>query len=248
MNTIVVFSLKGGTGRTTVACNLAAELVEQGRRVAVVDADPQNALGLHLGMRVGERFGVARGDLTDHDISKYQRSLSKVSHVPFGQCNFEELLELERARVENYAWLDDRLARLTPPDTEIRILDVPAGVSGWLYHTVCAAELVLVVLQADAASYATLPATEEFLSRRGASKGIAYLLNMMDARKPLSVDVRGAMTGIVAKNMLPFTIPHDEAMREAFAQQKSIREHAPDSQASFAFGELADWILDLFRG
>ena len=242
MKTVAVFSVKGGTGRTTIACNLAAELIHQGRRCTVVDADPQNALGLHLGMKVDERFGLSRDGLSSHDIAKYQRSLTKVSHVPFGQCSFEELLELERQRVENYAWLEERLPRLVPPGTEIVLLDLPAGVTGWTYHTLATADLVLVVLQADAASYATIPLTEEVLGRSG-TRHVGYLLNMMDARLPLSLDVRGAMGGVVAKYLLPFTIPRDEALREAFAQQRPIQEHAPESQSAFAFGELSDWAL-----
>jgi cellulose synthase operon protein YhjQ len=247
MKTVVLFSIKGGTGRTSVACNLGAELTQQGRRCTVVDADPQNALGLHLGMGVGERFGVGRHDLTSHDIARHQRGLTKVSYLPFGQSSFEELLEFERLSVESYAWLDERLHRLLPPGTEIALIDLPAGVRGWTYHVVSSADLVLVVLQADAASYATIPATEEMLTRCGARQ-VAYLVNGMDARMPLSVDVRAAMSGVVSKNLLPFTIPADEAMREAFAQQKTVQEHAPDSQAAFAFGELADWIQAVLRG
>lgn len=247
MKTVVLFSVKGGTGRTSLACNLGAELTQQGRRCSVVDTDPQNALGLHLGMAVGERFGVARHDLTSHDIARHQRGLTKVSYLPFGHCSFEELLEFERQAVENYAWLDERVHRLLPPGTEVALIDLPAGVRGWTYHALSGADLVLVVLHADAASYATIPTTEEMLSRCGA-KHVGYLVNQMDARMPLSVDVRGAMSGIVSKSLLPFTIPDDEAMREAFAQQKTIQEHAPDSQAAFAFGELADWVQATLRG
>ena len=48
MKTVAIFSLKGGTGRTTIACNLGDQLNAQGFQTVVVDADPQNAVGLHL--------------------------------------------------------------------------------------------------------------------------------------------------------------------------------------------------------
>ncbi len=48
--TIALANQKGGTGKTTTAVNLAAALVERGRRVLLIDLDPQSHLTAHLGV------------------------------------------------------------------------------------------------------------------------------------------------------------------------------------------------------
>ena len=54
--------VRGGCGVTTVVAALGHALHAQGERVLLVDASPDNLLGLHLGLPVDERGGWARKD------------------------------------------------------------------------------------------------------------------------------------------------------------------------------------------
>ena len=62
LHIIAISNRKGGTGKTTVAVNLAAELAMLGRRVLLIDLDSQGHCAVGLGTKVD------RGDATVHRL------------------------------------------------------------------------------------------------------------------------------------------------------------------------------------
>ncbi len=72
MRSIAVMNQKGGVGKTTTAVNLSAALAEAGKRVLVIDLDPQAHASLHLGVTVrdGEAsmYDVLTGDSQFRDV------------------------------------------------------------------------------------------------------------------------------------------------------------------------------------
>src|SRR6478735_393544 len=72
MRSIAVMNQKGGVGKTTTAVNLSAALSKAGKRVFVIDLDPQAHASLHLGIvvRDGEAsmYDVLTGDRQFRDV------------------------------------------------------------------------------------------------------------------------------------------------------------------------------------
>lgn len=240
---VAIYSLKGGTGRTTISANLGAELTRRGVPCLLVDTDPQNTLGLHFGMEMGERFGMALPGGSYADFEAYRRrNTTKVAHVPFGHLTPDEVLDIQDERQLAGEWLSSCLSRYVPPETELILVDMPPGFDRWAVRALASVDLVLVVLQADGASYATTPMVEELLLDR-APDTVAYLINQVDTRHALSRDVRDSLGNLLGERLLPFVVPYDEALRESLAQQRVLLEHAPDSRAASSIAKLADWLL-----
>ena len=77
--------------------------------------------------------------------------------LPFGAVTEHDLAALEAQIAAHPRWLLDHLRALQPPDDALVLLDTPPGPSAYGRQALGIAHWVMVVMLADAASYATLP-------------------------------------------------------------------------------------------
>ncbi len=235
MKMIALLSLVGGTGRTTLAAHLAALLAERLGPGLAVDVDPQNALGLHFGVRPGDKAGLLSAS-PPRPVAKVRGC--RAACMPFGYHDEASLVAAER-EASHLGWLQERLASVTRGAVWC-LLDTPAGRTPWTRQALASADLVVVVLRADAVGYASVPATLAFVEAvRGDTANLLWLVNAFDELRPLSRDVLAGLRDTLGESLLPTCIADDEAVREAAAQQALLADGV-GSQAARAMRQIAD--------
>ncbi len=236
MRLLTVASAKGGVGKTTITENLAVALSRQtGRTVLAVDLDPQNALGLHLGLSPQELRGLSRASLAQQSWQEVCfESQPGLYVLPFGVVTEEDRTKLEAQIAANPRWLIDHLQALQLPSNALVVLDTPPGPSVYGRQALTAAHWVVIVMLADAASYATLPMMQRlvqtYCTPRVDFVDTLYLLNQVDSRRQLSQDILRVLRESVGSHFVG-AVHTDEAVPEALALSTSVLDYGPHSQA-----------------
>jgi chromosome partitioning protein len=216
---VAVANQKGGVGKTTTAINLATALVAVGRRVLLVDADPQGNASTGLGVDRKQRRA------STYELLIGQTTLGQAMRptaVP-GLDIIPASAALSGAEVE-LVDVDRRAHRLAAAlaghGHDHVLIDTPPSLGLLTVNALVAADRVLVPLQAEffaleglSALLGTIERVRGGLNPRLALLGI--VLTMADRRNRLSeqvgLDVRTVMGDAVLKTVVPRNVRLSEA-------------------------------------
>jgi len=149
MRTIAVMNQKGGVGKTTTSVNLAAALARAGKRVCVIDMDPQGHASFHLGLECGP--GVA----TVYDVFAGEADVDQVRQL-VGQnisvipSNIDlAAAEVELANVGGREFLLRNAMKHWQENNKLDyvIMDCPPSLGVLTINALCAVTEVLIPLQ-----------------------------------------------------------------------------------------------------
>jgi chromosome partitioning protein len=237
---VSIINQKGGTGKTTTTINLGSALQKEGKRVLLVDLDPQGNLSYSLDVvnptvTVADLFtgsntlGEAIVSKEGLDILPGSNELVDVEIALVGQENRERFLKQILEDAEGYDYV---------------LIDCPPSLSLLTVNALTASDEVLIPLQMEVLTLqglsqilATVGKIRQAFNPKLTIKGIVIV--MYDKRRKLSQEIEDYLAENTEERIFSSRIRLNVKLAEAPSFGKSILSYDPSSYGAKDYTSLA---------
>ena len=245
---ISISNQKGGVGKTTTTCNLAAGLTKKGFHVLVIDLDAQGNLGFSVGADIdtcATIYDVLKGSTkTQFAIQKKETADIITSSILLSG------IELEFTNTGREFLLKEAIGPILD-NYDYILLDTPPALGILTINAFTAADTIIVPMLSDIFSlqgiaqlYETFERVKKYCNPNLTIAGI--LLTKHNSRTHLSREIRGTAE-LIARDLniklFDSTIRSSVVVSEAQSVQQSILEYAPKHNISKDYLQFTNELL-----
>lgn len=247
---IAIFNQKGGVGKTTTNINLAACLAKKGKKILVLDIDPQGNTTSGLGIEKKALKKSSYDLMIEDDINAGDVILKTgVDNLDIIPAN----VSLSGAEVE-LAIIRGREKRLKKALNQVKgkydfiFIDCPPSLGLLTINSLTAVDSVLIPIQCEfyalegvAQLMNTIEIVRKNLNEKLYVQGV--ILSMFDGRTNLSIQVVEEVKKYFREKVYKTVIPRNVRLAEAPSYGLPIIEYDPKSKGAEAYREFADEFL-----
>jgi len=250
MGRIIAFAnQKGGVGKTTTCVNLSAYLAAMGKKVLMVDLDPQgnatSGVGIDKAGEIKSIYNVISGEMLVEDVVK-RTNIEGLDMIP-SELNLAGA-EIELVQMEfRENMLKNILNRLRNSYDYITI-DCPPSLGLLTVNALTACDSVLIPIQCEFFALEglsqlmnTIKLVKKHLNANIDVEGV--VLTMKDARSNLINEVSNEIRKFFGKKVYDTAIPRNIRLAEAPSHGQTILTYDPRSKGAIAYLELAEEFL-----